>query len=73
MLDSYQPQVDVISKNGITIEEKELEKQYPNAKACLSGEYSVPADLVIIFVKSNYTEDALALNSDLFGERKKPA
>ncbi|MCD7954718.1 MAG: 2-dehydropantoate 2-reductase [Lachnospiraceae bacterium] len=68
MLDSWQPQVDVISKNGITIEEKGQEKQYPNAKACLSGEYRAPADLVILFVKSIYTEDALALNSGLFGE-----
>ena len=69
MLDSYQPQVDAINKNGITvIEENGTEQHFSSVRACLSGEYKEDADLVIVFVKSTYTEDALKTNRKLFGE-----
>ena len=69
MLDSYQPQVDAINKNGITVSEEDgTEQHFSSVRACLSGEYKEDADLVIVFVKSTYTEDALKINRKLFGE-----
>lgn len=69
MLDSYKPQVDAINEKGITIVEKDgTERNYPRPKACMSGEYNEPADLVIVFVKSTFTDAALEANRALFGE-----
>ena len=69
MLDSYQPQVDAINKNGITVSEEDgTEQHFSSVRACLSGEYKEDADLVIVFVKSTYTEDALKTNRKLLGE-----
>ena len=69
MLDSYRPQVEAINTNGITIVEKDgTQKNYPSVKACMSGEYTEPADLVIVFVKSTFTDVALEANRALFGE-----
>lgn len=69
LLDSFQPQVDAIAANGITVlEENGAERTYRKITALLSGVYNEPADLVIVFVKSNYTEDALKVNKKLFGE-----
>ena len=69
MLDSYQPQVDAINANGITIVEPDgSRKHYPKPKACLSGQYNEQADMVIVFVKSTATEAALEANRGLFGE-----
>lgn len=69
MLDSYQPQVDAINENGITVLEEDGTKQhFPSVRACLSGEYKEDADLVIVFVKSTYTEDALKTNRKLFDD-----
>lgn len=68
MLDSFRPQVDAINSNGITITETDgSQRHFPAVRACLSGEYRDTADLVIVFVKSNYTEDALSANKSLFG------
>lgn len=69
MLDSYRPQVEAINANGITIVEKDgTQNNYPSVKACMSGEYTEPADLVIVFVKSTFTDVALEANRALFGE-----
>ncbi len=68
MLDAYQPQVDAIRENGITIKVKGEVKNYKNVKAEISGEYQDAVDLVIIFVKTNYSEMALESNKALFGE-----
>lgn len=69
MLDSYQPQVDSINNNGITVlEEDGQEYNYKDVKAYISGEYQEIADLIIVFVKSTFTEDALQINKKLFGE-----
>lgn len=67
MVDIYPPQVDAINQNGITVlEEDETEHQYKNVKAVKSGECKEKADLVIIFVKSNFAESALRENKALF-------
>ncbi len=69
MLDSFKGQVDGINASGITvIEEDGSEVNYKNVKACLSGEYSQEADLVIVFVKSTFSEEALKDNKKLFGD-----
>ncbi len=68
MLDAYQPQVNAINKDGITIIAKGEEKNYKNVKAVLSGEYQSAVDLVIVFVKTNYSDVALEANKDLFGK-----
>ena len=69
MLDSYQPQVDAINGHGIhVLEEDGSEVTYDHVSAALSGEYKEPADLVIVFVKSTFSEDALRANRRLFGE-----
>ncbi len=67
MLDSYEPQVEALNTNGITVlEEDGKEYNYKNIKAFKSGEYHEAADLVIVFVKSTFTEDALHDNKSLF-------
>jgi len=69
MLDSYEPQVDSINQNGITLVEADGSEQvYKNVKAYKSGTCKESVDLVIVFVKSTYTEEALEENKDLFGK-----
>ena len=69
MLDVYEPQVDIINKNGITVLEPDgSEKNYKNVRAMKSGGCDVVADLVIVFVKSTFSESALKENKSLFGE-----
>lgn len=70
MLDSYKPQVEAIQKNGITVLDKEDKQEvFCNVKAELSGEYKDSVDLVIVFVKSTFSEQALAENHALFGDQ----
>ncbi len=70
MLDSYDKQVEAINQNGITVlEEDGREENFKNVKACISGEYKEAADLVVVFVKSTFTEDALRDNKKLFGDK----
>lgn len=67
LLDSFLPQVEAINKNGITVRELDgSENHFMNVKAFPSGAYREATDLVILFVKSIYTEDALEGNKDLF-------
>ncbi len=67
LLDSFEPQVKALNENGITVlEEDGIEYSYKNIKAYKSGEYHEEADLVIVFVKSTFTEDALHDNKSLF-------
>jgi 2-dehydropantoate 2-reductase len=69
MLDSYEPQVDSINKNGITIIEADgREEVYKNVKAYKSGTCKESVDLIVVFVKSTYTEEAIKENKDLFGK-----
>ena len=68
MLDVYEPQVDAINKNGITIVEPDgIERQYKKVCAMKSGTCESVADLVVVFVKSIYSENALEENKALFG------
>ena len=70
MLDSFDKQVEAINQNGITVlEEDGTENKFTNVKACISGEYKEAADLVVVFVKSTFTEDALRDNKKLFGDK----
>lgn len=69
MLDSYEPQVTAIREHGITIVEPDgTEQVFSNVTAYKSGEYNEVADLVIVFVKSTFSETALEANKGLFGE-----
>ena len=68
MLDVFEPQVDIINKNGITVLEPDgSETLYKNISAMKSGECDIVADLVIVFVKSTFSEAALEENKALFG------
>lgn len=69
LIDSYAPQVNAINENGICVEELNgCNIHFSNVKAYESGTYKNHADLVIVFVKSNYTEDALSVNKSLFAD-----
>lgn len=69
LLDSYQPQIDAINEKGITIKEEDgSEQHFATVKAYKSGEHNEQADLVIVFVKSTFTADALEINKNLFGD-----
>jgi len=69
MLDSYEPQVNSINKNGIMLIEADGSEQvYKKVKAYKSGTCKESVDLIIVFVKSTYTEEALQENKDLFGK-----
>ena len=69
MIDTSVSQVEAIKAQGITLDEANGESiNFPNVTAAVSGEYHDAVDLVIVFVKSTYTEVALEQNSALFGE-----
>lgn len=69
MLDVYEPQVENINKNGITVlEEDGSQQHFTNIRAMKSGTCKEVADLVIVFVKSTHTESSLEENKELFGE-----
>lgn len=69
MLDVYEPQVESINQNGITVlEEDGTEQHFSNIRAMKSGTCKEVADLVIVFVKSTHTESSLEENKELFGE-----
>jgi len=69
MLDVYEPQIASINELGITVAEPDgSENLYKKIKAMKSGEYQDIADLVIVFVKSTFSESALEANRNLFGE-----
>jgi 2-dehydropantoate 2-reductase len=68
MVDIYAPQVQTINENGITVlEEDGTENHFTNVHAVMSGTYEGVADLVIVFVKSTFTEQTLGQNAALFG------
>lgn len=69
MLDVYEPQVEALNKNGITVVEADgSESHFSRIQAMKSGTCDAVADLVIVFVKSTFTENALEENKALFGE-----
>ena len=69
MIDALPDQVEAINSKGITmVDTSGREKNFPKAKAALSGQCRDDMDVVIIFVKSTYTEQALEQNSGLLGD-----
>ncbi|WP_165314089.1 ketopantoate reductase family protein [Vibrio ziniensis] len=69
MIDTLQSQVDAINAEGITVHEANgTVVSYPNVQASLSGQCHEKMDIVIVFVKSTYTEQALEQNQSLFNE-----
>ena len=67
-IDSAKTAVDAINACGVKIEYDTEKKDYKNVKAFCSGQYPKKAELVIVFVKSNYTEDAMEQNKNIIGE-----
>lgn len=68
-LDAFEPQINSINENGVTIEEYSGKTEnYKNVTAYKSGEYKSVFDLIIILVKSTATNTALEANKHLFGE-----
>ncbi len=69
MIDALPDQVEAINSKGITmVDTSGREKNFPEVKASLSGEWRDDMDVVIIFVKSTYTEQALEQNRGLLGD-----
>lgn len=69
MIDRKPDRVDAINENGIiVVEEDGTERSFKNVKAYMVGEYTQKADLVIIFVKTPRTEDAIRINRKVFSE-----
>jgi len=67
LIDYYEPQVEVINVNGLTMLENSIEASY-HIKAVLSGTDIGIVDLVIVFVKSIDTYEAVKANKSLIGE-----
>lgn len=69
MIDAYEPQVQAIKENGITIQEADgAVYPYPHVKAYTCAQCMESVELVIVFVKSTYTEEALQQNQHLFAQ-----
>ncbi|MCE0495893.1 ketopantoate reductase family protein [Vibrio salinus] len=67
MIDTLESQVWSIQESGITVEEMDGRVvNYPKVSAFLSGHCNVKVDMVIVFVKSTYTVQALEQNKALF-------
>lgn len=67
LLDSYRPQVDAVNQNGLTKVEKDNSESNVKIKAALSGTNIGIQDMVIVFVKSIHTFDAMQENKGLIG------
>lgn len=67
LIDSYEAQVNAINTNGLTVLKNDTELTY-KIKAVISGKDIGTVDLVIVFVKSIYTYDAIEANKSLIGE-----
>lgn len=70
MIDVYEPQVEAINNNGISITEADGQiVTYNNIKAYVSGAYVGAVNAVILFVKSTNTAEALENNKNLFSDK----
>lgn len=67
LLDSYQAQVDAINKSGLIKVEKNNTESYYICKAAMSGSDIGIQDLLIVFVKSIHTFDAVKENLAIIG------
>ncbi|PJC86703.1 2-dehydropantoate 2-reductase [Vibrio sp. HA2012] len=69
MIDTQETQVLAIKDHGISVKEVNSEiALFQNTRAFLSGTCIEKVDMVIVFVKSTYTEQALEQNRHLFQE-----
>ena len=68
LIDNYQPTVDAINADGLTIEESDGAKNVYRVKAEFGGFDNDPCDLVIVFVKDTATNAALRTNVGIIGE-----
>lgn len=70
MVDASEQVVQAISEQGIVIQEADgiAQKYKDHVTAYVSGTCQEKADLIIMFVKSTYLEDALEENKELFHE-----
>ena len=66
-IDAYEPQVEALNTDGITVVEENSEEKYP-ARAFMSGKAEEPVDLVILFVKTLFTKRALERNKNIIGK-----
>lgn len=70
MLDAFAPQVEGIRQNGLSVEELDgTVTSATGVEAYLSGECTEQVDLVILFVKSTQSIEALDANKGLFGPK----
>lgn len=67
LLDSYRPQVDAINEHGLTKVEKDGGETNVRVRALPSGSAAGVQDLVVVFVKSIHTYDAMQENKGLIG------
>lgn len=65
LLDLNETRVDAVNREGIIIREADGAVEQYRPAASLSGTWDGPADLVILFVKSLYSETALSMNHAL--------
>lgn len=68
LFDTYDKQVDKINEDGISLTENDgsVKQYFPKAK--MSGETDGTFDLVIVFVKSTFTYEAVKMNQGLIGD-----
>mgnify|MGYP001076259723 CR=1 FL=1 len=69
LLDTYDKQVEKINIDGITLIENDNSEKVYYPKAVMSGTDVGNVDLVIVFVKSTYTFDAVKMNQKLIGDK----
>ncbi len=67
LIDVNQTQVDTINRNGLTVIEEHESHTY-SIPAKYSGDVSETFDMVIVFVKSIHTQNALQENHRIFGK-----
>lgn len=67
LIDVDQRRVEEIQKAGVTVEEKDGEERFTPQAVTDSRDLPV-MDLVVVFVKAMYTENALETNRSLLGE-----
>lgn len=69
LLDIAQDHVNAINKKGLLVESDGIFKAYQNLKATTNPEAIGISDLVIIFVKSTFTRQAVESNLAVFGPK----
>jgi 2-dehydropantoate 2-reductase len=68
LLDTYQKQVDKVNNSGILVVENDNSENKYYPKAYLSGTDIGVVDLVIVFVKSTHTYQAVKMNRSIIGK-----